>query len=144
MTDARKLYHDRIIELDRHPPNEGELDAPTHRAKRRNPLCGDRIQIDLAIDGGRIHKARFVGRGCAISRASSALLTEMVMGLTPEQARELAGGLESWLRGCTPEPIAAGLEPLSGVRTFPGRIECATLAWQALVEALSDEMPTSS
>lgn len=136
MTDAKQLYHQKILDLDEHPLNEGSLEHPTHRAKVSNPLCGDRVQIDLLLEDELLREIRFVGRGCAVSRASASILTERVRGLTAREAETLAEALDAWLKGGPSSPSLEGLEFLEGVRSFPSRLKCATLAWEAMTKAL--------
>lgn len=134
---AEDLYHETILALDAEPRHEGRLEEATHTARTSNPLCGDRVQIDLRVEEGVVREAWFVGRGCAISRASASLLTELVEGCSIEEACALEARLEAWLTegGATPEGLAS-LEALAGVRAFPSRIKCATLAWTSLRKAL--------
>lgn len=139
MTDAKALYQARILELDENPKNEGRLEDATHSARCSNPLCGDRVQVDLRVEDGVVKEARFTGRGCALSRASASMLTVDVLGLTPEQAEAREGALEAWLSGEGEPPRSeAGIEALSGVRSFPSRIRCVTLPWEALRKALGE------
>lgn len=135
MTDARKLYRETVLEHERAPHNEGRLDTPTHSARGSNPLCGDRVDVDLELEGGRIARARFESRGCAIAKASASIMTTIVEGRTAEEARALAARLEALLaRGNVEDDVL--LADLLGVRLFPSRTRCATLAWTTLVDAL--------
>lgn len=135
---AEDLYHEAILDLDRAPRNEGRVDDPTHRAKVSNPLCGDRVELSLTLEDGRIREVRFVGRGCAISRASASLLTELAADRSPDEARALARALDGWLRSGGEPPLGLeALAPLRGVHAFPSRVRCATLAWEALETALA-------
>lgn len=113
------------------------MDAPTHRAKVSNPLCGDRVQIDLGVEDGLIQEVRFVGRGCALSRASASMMTELLTGRSVDEVPGLAAALEAWLEGeeSPPKPLAS-LEPLGAVRAFPSRKKCVTLPWEAMAKAL--------
>lgn len=138
MDDAlARLYHEVILAHDRAPRNEGTLEAATHRARVSNPLCGDRVQIDLRVKEERITEARFVGRGCAIARASASLLTTLTQGCPTDRAATYRARLEAWLggRGDLPEALSA-LLVFDGVRAFPSRARCASLAWEALEQAL--------
>ena len=89
MTDLRELYQDIILDHGRHPRNFHALEHPTHLARGHNPLCGDRVTVYLAVDGDRIADVSFEGRGCAISTASSSLMTEVLKGKTLAEARAL-------------------------------------------------------
>lgn len=138
MSDASALYHAKILALDESPMNEGRLDDATHQAKCSNPLCGDRVEVSLRVEDEIIREVRFVGRGCALSRASAAMLTEDAVGLSVEAATVRGAAIEAWLKNGAPMPASvAGLEALEGVRSFPSRVGCVTLAWVALEKALS-------
>lgn len=134
--EIRALYPSVILEHRRSPRNEGQLDSATHRAQLDNPLCGDRVTVQLRVEGDRIRSARFTGKGCAISLASASILTEAVQGRSLADATGLAARLIAFTAGASNPPDLGPLEPLRGVRTFPGRKRCATLAWEALRNAL--------
>lgn len=136
MTDARELYKALVLEHERSPHNEGHLDDRTHHARGHNPLCGDRVDVHLIVEGDRIVAVRFESRGCAIARASASIMTTLVEGATTGEARERTAQLAALLERGNTETDEA-LEPLLGVRLFPGRVRCATLAWTTLVEALT-------
>lgn len=135
MTDARELYQQLMLEHARAPRNEGELADATHRRRGANPLCGDRVDVDVRVDDGRVAAIRFRARGCAIAKASASIMTELVAGMTVEEVRALAARLEALLAKDNVETDAA-LEPLLGVRRFRGRAQCATLAFVTLRSAL--------
>lgn len=141
--DARELYQDIILDHGRHPRNFRVLAHPTNRAHGHNPLCGDRVTVYLDLDGGRIKDVSFDGRGCAISTASASLMTEVLKGKTLAEADALFKGFHADVTGKTPPavPVALAedmerLAPLQGVRDYPTRIKCATLAWHAFAAAL--------
>ena len=143
--DLRELYQDIILDHGRHPRNQRALEHPTHLARGHNPLCGDRVTVYLAVDGDRIVDVSFEGRGCAISTASSSLMTEVLKGKTVEEARQLFESFHAKVTGHEPpglpealEDDADRLEPLTGVKTFPARVKCATLAWHAVEAALKN------
>ncbi|MEL6184441.1 MAG: Fe-S cluster assembly sulfur transfer protein SufU [Myxococcota bacterium] len=143
MTDPQDLYQAEILEHDENPRNEGRLDDPTASARVSNPLCGDRVQVDLQIEDGVIRDIRFKGRGCAISRASASMMTELVQGLPADEAAELEAKIQQWLDSearMPPEGLER-LEPLGAVRAFPSRKRCATLAWSSLTKALNLPRP---
>ncbi len=135
MTDARKLYREKVLAHEKAPANEGRLEAPTHSARGSNPLCGDRVDVDLAVDGDRIARVAFESRGCAIAKASASMMTTIVAGKTADEARALAARLAHLLERGNAEDDAL-LGDLLGVRLFPSRTRCATLAWTTLVDAL--------
>ncbi|MEQ9495774.1 MAG: SUF system NifU family Fe-S cluster assembly protein [Deltaproteobacteria bacterium] len=137
MTDARALYRAWVLEHEKTPHNEGRLDAPTHSARGSNPLCGDRVDVDLEVEGDGIVRIAFESRGCAIAKASASKMTTLVEGRSPEEAKALAARLSELLeRGNTEDDEV--LADLLGVRAFPSRTRCATLAWTTLVDALKE------
>ncbi len=138
MDRLQQLYREVILEHSRRPRNFRRLHAPARCADGINQLCGDRLRLCVNGDGARIDEAAFEGAGCAISIASASLLTEAVAGRTCDDALALADRLEQALSGTAPEDLGA-LEALCGVRAFPTRIRCATLAWRALRAALHGE-----
>jgi len=142
MSDLSDLYQEVILDHNRAPRNYGALAAPTHAADGNNPLCGDRLSLSLEIGDDRVVAIAFEAAGCAISRASASLMTEAVRGRSLEEVGQLADRVHAMLAG--PEgPIddtAVGkLVVLSGLRRFPMRVKCATLAWHTLKAALADK-----
>ena len=143
MSDLRELYQEVILDHSKRPRNFGHLSAATHRADGDNPLCGDKIHLELEIEGDRVKDVRFEGQGCAISTASASLMTEALKGRTLAEARTLFHQMHETCTG-QPDADAAGLEPLDigklavfeGVRQYPLRVKCATLAWHTLRNAL--------
>lgn len=144
--DLRELYRELILDHARSPRHFGRLEDATHSAEGVNPLCGDKLKMYLRVDeDGRIGDARFEGSGCAISVASASLLTETVIGQTRERALQYFAAMVRRLasRGDAGAPHAPDLdlgklEALEGVKDFPTRVKCATLAWHALNSALED------
>ncbi|HNQ88685.1 MAG TPA: SUF system NifU family Fe-S cluster assembly protein [Verrucomicrobiota bacterium] len=131
------LYQEVILDHNRSPRNYGALPLPARVARGRNPLCGDLVVVYVAMQGETIEKVTFEGSGCAISRASASLLTEVVKGLTRAEARAMVDRVRRLMT--TGEEPGGGLGKLSalgGVHRFPGRVKCATLAWHALLAAL--------
>jgi len=137
--DAKTLYQDVVLLHGNSPHNEGPLPGATHEATKKNPLCGDRVTVRLVVEGGQVRAARFEARGCMIARASASLLTDAVAAVGVEDARALATRLEALVNGDPPPGDAGVLEPLRGVRDFPARRGCVTLAWRALEAALGAE-----
>jgi len=129
------LYQDLILDHYRRPRGRGALDRPDARAGVKNPLCGDEIEVHLALDGARIREARFIGHGCSISQASASMMTQLVRGRTLAEVEALSHRLAAMLRG---DPAAAGDESLGDLRAFagvsriPARVRCAMLPWEAL------------
>lgn len=137
MNDLRDLYQEVILEHSRNPRNGGRIEAPSGTADGHNPLCGDRIVLDVAVEDGTVRDVRFEARGCAISVAAASLMSEAVKGRTTEDALDLFRRFQVLLTG--EEGDADGLdklEVLSGVREFPMRVKCATLPWHTLRAAL--------
>ena len=145
--DLRDLYQEVILDHGRKPRNHFRLEAFDASARGDNPMCGDRVELFIKMDGPRIGQASFLGRGCAISQASASLLTEAVPGLTPDEARALSARLREMAKtGARDDstPALQRLSALSGVHEFPSRVKCATLAWHALEAALDGTKETSS
>lgn len=139
MNDLRDLYQEVILDHNRRPRNFGELAGANRRAEGHNPLCGDRVTVFLEVDGDRIRDISFQGSGCAISTASASLMTEALKGRSVPEARELFQGFHELVTEGTPETAAETLGKLAaftGVREYPMRVKCATLAWHALQAAL--------
>lgn len=144
--ELRDLYRELILDHARNPRHFGRLEQATHTAEGINPLCGDKLKMYFRVDAdGRIGDARFEGSGCAISVASASLLTETVIGLTTQRAlayfSAMVGRLASRAGpGGSEGDLELGkLEALEGVKEFPTRVKCATLAWHALNSALHEQ-----
>lgn len=144
-TDLSDLYQEVILDHSRHPRNFGAVEDANRQARGNNPLCGDRVSVFLAVDGNKINDAHFDARGCAISIASASMMTEMIKGKTVDQAKSLFDRFHALVTSDASEPgkengamdgDLAELASLSGVRAFPTRIKCATLAWHAMNAAL--------
>ena len=138
MTTMSELYQGVIIENDRSPRNYRKLDAPTHHAAGRNPLCGDEVSIELRLDSeGRIAEIGFQGKGCAISRASASLMTTAIQGKTVAETRELFDRFHALVTSGQGSKEELGkLVVFSGLSGFPMRVKCATMSWHALIAAL--------
>lgn len=131
--ELRELYRDLILDHARRPRHFGRLDLATHEAEGINPLCGDKLHLYLEVDDAAVvRNASFEGSGCAISVASASLLTECVIGLDRDTALARQGEVTRALRGEAKYSDLGKLEALLGVREFPSRVKCATLAWHAL------------
>ncbi|OYT68648.1 MAG: SUF system NifU family Fe-S cluster assembly protein [Armatimonadetes bacterium JP3_11] len=133
-----ELYQDIILDHYRHPRGRGELEPPKITQEGFNPSCGDEVILDLRVQDGRIQEVRFHGRGCSISQASASMMTEAVKGKTLEEARALIQQVLALVKGETEGDIVTlgDIVALAGVRNFPVRVKCATLAWHTLEEAL--------
>ncbi len=133
-----ELYRDVILDHYRSPRHKGSLPSPTISREGLNPLCGDEVTIDLGLKGDIIAEVAFHGSGCSISQSSASMLTEAVLGKTLDEAEALFRDFTAMMQGSNQvDPEALGdLEAMSGVRKFPVRVKCATLAWHTLAEAL--------
>ena len=137
MSDFRELYQEMILDHAKRPRNFRELPGAAS-AEGFNPLCGDRLTVFVEVENGRVKDAAFQGSGCAISQASASLMTETMKGRSPEEAERLFQVFHDVVTG-EAEPDAAVLGKLSifaGVRDYPTRVKCASLAWHALRNAL--------
>lgn len=139
MNELQVLYQEVLLDHYRSPRNRGRLAEATGRAEGHNPLCGDRIAVEVEVEDHRLRKVAFEGTGCAISTASASLMTEAIAGLTESEIAKL---FEQFRQAVTGDP-AADLESLGklavlcGVKDFPMRVKCATLAWHTLLAALA-------
>jgi len=137
----RELYQEVILDHSRHPRHFGPLEHATHNGEGHNPLCGDRINVHLVLDGaGKIADIKFEGRGCAISQASASLMTEMLAGRTVGEAERLMDGFLRLVKGEDASDLSEDdrerLDVMAGVSAFPMRVKCATLAWHTMKSAL--------
>lgn len=150
MTELRNLYQEVILDHNRSPRNLKVLGTATHKADGNNPLCGDKITVFVEVEDGRIKAATFMGSGCAISTASASLMTESLKGKTVAEAQTLFNRVHELLtspEGPTDTAALGKLAVFSGVREFPMRVKCATLAWHTLKAALAgknENVPTST
>lgn len=139
MSSIEDLYQEIILDHNKRPRNFGPLQGSTHQADGLNPLCGDEITVRIRLENAGIAGVHFEGQGCAISRASASMMTEAVLGKTLAESRRIA---EQVIQALLPKGEALTLNEhgevaaLLGVRDFPARIKCATLAWHAFLCAL--------
>lgn len=146
LDDLRDLYQEVILDHGKHPRNFGHAPGANREAKGENPMCGDKFVVSLKLsDDGVVEECGFLGQGCAISTASASMMTDIVKGRTADQAQALFAAFHDL---CTKDEDEQGLHPLvseddmerlmvmAGVRQFPVRVKCATLAWHALRAAL--------
>lgn len=133
------LYRETVLVHARHPHNFGKLDNADREGQGTNPVCGDRVGVQLLLDGDQISDARFHGSGCALSQASASMLTDAIAGKSSDEAESLIDAVERMLRGESHDETDLGeLEGLQGVVRFPVRVRCALLAWKVLRQALED------
>lgn len=140
MSDLSDLYQEVILDHNKRPRNFGTVTASTCHAHGHNPLCGDRLTVSARVHGGHIEDIQFEGAGCAISKASGSLMTEAVKGRSVTDALLLFDRFHALVTGeplTEPELESLGkLAALGGVRQFPVRVKCASLAWHTLKAAL--------
>jgi nitrogen fixation NifU-like protein len=144
MSDLRDLYQELILDHSRKPRNRGALEGANRKAEGYNPLCGDRFTIYLRVEDGIIRDIRFDGSGCAISTASASMMTEDLKGKSLAEAEERFGRFHGLMTGNpstteeSVDPALGKLAVFSGVREFPVRVKCATLAWHTFEAALRE------
>jgi nitrogen fixation NifU-like protein len=141
--DLRELYQATILDHNRSPRNRRALPGANRHARGDNPVCGDKLAVHLEVDEeGRIRDAAFEGSGCAISTASASLMTEFVKGKTREEVEKTFQRFREIVAGNPSEKVEAPdlgkLAVFQGVREYPVRVKCATLAWHTLRAALDD------
>ncbi|MGH8232317.1 MAG: Fe-S cluster assembly sulfur transfer protein SufU [Steroidobacteraceae bacterium] len=136
--DLKELYRDVILDHNRSPRNFGRLDPADAQASGHNPLCGDRLDLTLRLQGDRVGELRFEGQGCAISTASASLMTEAVKGRSRAEITQLYHDVHALLTGGAAQPAAqlGKLLALAGIAEFPARVKCASLCWHTLNAAL--------
>lgn len=147
MSDLRDLYQEVIFEHYKKPRNYHALAGANHVAHGHNRLCGDKITVYLQVDGDVIRDLSFEGTGCAISTASASMMTEALKGKKLSEVEHLFEQFHQMVTGDKAEPPEelGKLEVLAGVREFPARVKCATLAWHTLQAALKDRaLPVST
>jgi len=153
--DLRDLYQDLILDHGKNPHNFRALPEANCEAVGHNPFCGDKLVLYIAVnDKGTVEDATFQGKGCAISTASASIMTEILKGKTAKEAKGLFEYFHAICTGrqsdmtppkCLGEDDLTRLHALSGVRHYPSRVKCATLAWQTLMSALRpDGVKTAS
>jgi len=144
MSDLADLYQEVILDHYKRPRNQGELEDADHTADGYNPLCGDRVKILLRFVDDRVEDVRFEGVGCAISTASASLMTEAVKGKTRAEVEGLFDRFHAMLTGdadsgANSDAELGKLQVFAGVREYPVRVKCATLAWHTLKSAIEGE-----
>ena len=148
MSDPRELYQQVIIEHNKKPRNFGDLEPCTHHAHGLNPLCGDDIVLKLNVADGVVSEVMFQGHGCAISKASSSLMTVNIKGKSVADAQVMADQFRAMIRGSldtASDPNVLGrLSLFQGVRDLPSRVKCAVLPWATLHSALQGEETVST
>ena len=139
MSDLRDLYQEVILDHNKRPRNFRVIDPASHQADGYNPLCGDRVTVYLDVENDVVKDVSFQGSGCAISTASASLMTEALKGKTLAEVDRLFQGFHDVVTGTGEAPPGFGkLAILAGVRDYPSRVKCATLAWHAMQAALEN------
>ena len=148
MNELFDLYQDIILDHNRRPRNYRALEEPTYFADGYNPICGDEIRVFLKLQGDKIEDISFQGQGCAISTASASLMTVELKGKSLTEAKAGFKRFQEMLAEEVEKEVDfldfGDLASLSGVRRFPARIKCATLAWHAVVAALQGQKQTTT
>jgi nitrogen fixation NifU-like protein len=143
-----ELYREVILDHYRNPRNKGHLDSPNASAEGVNPLCGDEIHVELTMDDGVVSGVAIDGQGCSISQSSASMMTEAIKGKSRDEIAQMVARFRTMMSideegdaGLDPErpgAVLGDIEALQGVRQYPVRIKCASLAWNTLLEALDE------
>jgi nitrogen fixation NifU-like protein len=141
MSELNDLYQEVILDHNRRPHNFRVIDHASAKQEGYNPLCGDRLTLFLTLDGEVITDAAFQGSGCAISKASASLMTDAVKGKTITEARALFDQFHDMITSDPGTPTAdlGKLSVFSGVRDYPTRVKCASLAWHTMKAAVAHQ-----
>ena len=145
MSEFNELYMEVILDHNKNPRNKGVIEDHTNHADGHNPLCGDKISLDLIIKDNIVEDIKFTGSGCAISTASSSLLTEYIIGKKTSEIRHLFEEFHDLVT--VEDSKSEGLGKLSvfeGVKKYPARVKCATLAWHTLIAAIDGNEEVST
>ena len=148
MSELSELYQQVILDHNKKPRNFRKLENANHSAEGYNPLCGDQLTVYLDLENDLVKDVGFEGSGCAISKASASMMTQAVKGKSKEQAENLFNEFHSMVTGElneeTEENSLGHLKIFAGVREFPVRVKCATLAWHTLHAALHKQHQVST
>jgi len=148
MSELRELYQEVILDHNKNPRNFKKLEQHSHHANGHNPLCGDKLELFLSVEGGVIKDISFVGSGCAISTSSASLMTQFLKGKTVEETRDLFEHFHDLVTGKDlDEDAMDGLGKLAvfaGVQEFPARVKCASLSWHTLMNAIDSTDETAA
>ena len=140
--DLTELYQSVILDHNRRPRNYHKLPAANRIAAGNNPVCGDEVTVYVRVDGDRITDISFQGAGCAISQASTSLMTQRLKGRTVAEAEALFGRFKDIVSSGTADEQDLDLSAFAGVHQFPARLKCATLGWHAALNAIHGEAAT--
>ena len=144
MNDYDDLYMEVILDHNKNPRNKGNIDEHTNHADGHNPLCGDKIALDLIIEDNLVKDIKFTGSGCAISTASSSILTEAIIGKEISEIRHLFEDFHELVTTDIEKNNLGKLSVFEGVKKYPARVKCATLAWHTLIAAINGDEEVST
>ena len=147
MSELSELYQQVILDHNKKPRNFRKLEAANHTAEGYNPLCGDQLTVYLQLENDAVKDISFEGAGCAISKAAASMMTQVVKGKTRQEAERLFAEFHKMVTGDLDESVPnqlGNLEIFAGVREFPVRVKCATLAWHTMQAALNNEAMVST
>jgi nitrogen fixation protein NifU and related proteins len=147
MSELSELYQQVILDHNKKPRNFLKLESANHTAEGYNPLCGDHLTIYLNLDGDSVKEVAFEGSGCAISKAAASMMTQAVKGKTKQETERLFSEFHRMVTGELDEEqtdTLGNLKIFAGVREFPVRVKCATLAWHTLHAALNNQEVVST
>lgn len=133
------LYRQVIMDHYKHPRNRGKLEEDALVVDMNNPTCGDRIQLQIQVEDGKVKDAKFEGEGCSISMSSASMMTQAIKGKSVEDALRMSQLFSDMMLGKDIDPGSlemGDVEALQGVAKFPARIKCATLAWKAMEQGV--------
>ncbi|HRP01791.1 MAG TPA: SUF system NifU family Fe-S cluster assembly protein [Candidatus Kapabacteria bacterium] len=140
MNEIQELYQQVILDHNKNPRNFGKIAPATNEAEGYNPLCGDRIDITANIENNIIKELKFNGSGCAISKSSASIMTTLVVGKTIEEAKELFDEFHKIVTAGIRDRVdtleIGKMAVFAGVREFPSRVKCASLAWHTMINAI--------
>ena len=146
MSDLSDLYQEVILDHNRRPRNFHALADASHTADGHNPLCGDRLRLYLKVENGIVSDVGFEGAGCAISKASASMMTDAIKGRTVGEVDALFERFHRMVTTPPDRPVEdmGKLSSLAGVREFPVRVKCASLAWHTLKAAMAQQTKAST
>jgi len=144
MNDFNDLYMEVILDHNKNPRNKGNINEHTNHADGHNPLCGDKISLDLIIEDNLVKDIKFTGSGCAISTASSSILTETIIGKEISEIRHLFEDFHELVTTDREKNNLGKLSVFEGVKKYPARVKCATLAWHTLIAAIDGDEEVST
>ncbi len=148
MDELRELYQEIILDHNKSPHNFHVMENATRKVEAYNPLCGDQYTIYMLMEDDVVKDVSFQGKGCAISKASASVMTQLVKGKTKDEAEKIFELFHDLVTGKhSPDDMPAGLSKLAvfaGVRDYPARVKCASLAWHTMHAALTTDQDTIS